>query len=58
MKKIMLQFCDRRLINRIEVATVNYSVKFENEALWITSYLDQDMIIGRGASGNLFVFCR
>ncbi|MEM8720563.1 MAG: PAP/fibrillin family protein [Cyanobacteria bacterium P01_G01_bin.39] len=29
-----------------------------NEALWITSYLDQDMRIGRGATGNLFVFCR
>ena len=29
-----------------------------NEALWITSYLDQDMRIGRGATGNLFVFRR
>ena len=29
-----------------------------NEALWITSYLDEDTRIGRGATGNLFVFCR
>ena len=29
-----------------------------NEALWIASYLDEDMRIGRGATGNLFVFCR
>ena len=29
-----------------------------NEALWITSYLDEDMRIGRGATGNLFVFRR
>ncbi|MEM6611563.1 MAG: PAP/fibrillin family protein [Cyanobacteria bacterium P01_C01_bin.72] len=28
-----------------------------NEALWITSYLDEDTRIGRGATGNLFVFC-
>ncbi|MEL6437717.1 MAG: PAP/fibrillin family protein [Cyanobacteria bacterium J06621_8] len=28
------------------------------EALWITSYLDQDTRIGRGATGNLFVFRR
>jgi hypothetical protein len=31
---------------------------FRNEALWITSYLDEDMRIGRGATGNLFVFQR
>ncbi len=29
-----------------------------NEALWITSYLDDDLRIGRGATGNLFVFSR
>ncbi len=29
-----------------------------NEALWITSYLDGDMRVGRGATGNLFVFRR
>ncbi|BAZ17131.1 fibrillin [Calothrix sp. NIES-4071] len=29
-----------------------------NEALWITSYLDDDLRIGRGATGNLFVFLR
>ena len=29
-----------------------------NEALWITSYLDEDLRIGRGTTGNLFVFCR
>ena len=30
----------------------------KNEAIWITSYLDEDMRIGRGATGNLFVFRR
>ena len=30
----------------------------KNKALWITSYLDEDMRIGRGATGNLFVFRR
>ena len=30
----------------------------KNEALWITSYLDEDTRIGRGATGNLFVFRR
>jgi hypothetical protein len=29
-----------------------------NEALWVTSYLDDDVRIGRGATGNLFVFRR
>lgn len=29
-----------------------------NEAVWITSYLDEDMRVGRGATGNLFVFRR
>ncbi|HIK44923.1 MAG TPA: PAP fibrillin [Leptolyngbyaceae cyanobacterium M65_K2018_010] len=28
------------------------------EALWITSYLDEDLRFGRGATGNVFVFCR
>jgi hypothetical protein len=28
------------------------------EALWITSYLDEDLRFGRGATGNLFVFQR
>ncbi|MEM8828504.1 MAG: PAP/fibrillin family protein [Cyanobacteria bacterium P01_G01_bin.19] len=27
-----------------------------NEAIWITSYLDENTRIGRGATGNLFVF--
>ncbi len=31
---------------------------FRNEALWNTSYLDNDMRVGRGATGNLFVFRR
>jgi hypothetical protein len=31
---------------------------FRNEALWITSYLDEDIRIGRGVTGNLFVFQR
>jgi hypothetical protein len=30
----------------------------QNEALWITSYLDEEMRVGRGATGNLFVFHR
>ena len=30
----------------------------KNEAIWITSYLDEEMRIGRGATGNLFVFRR
>ncbi|MFB2839819.1 PAP/fibrillin family protein [Floridanema evergladense] len=29
-----------------------------SEALWITSYLDQEIRVGRGATGNLFVFRR
>lgn len=29
-----------------------------NEALWTTSYLDEEMRVGRGATGNLFVFRR
>lgn len=29
-----------------------------NQAIWITSYLDEDTRIGRGATGNLFVFHR
>ena len=29
-----------------------------NEAFWITSYLDEDTRIGRGGTGNLFVFRR
>lgn len=29
-----------------------------NEALWITTYLDEDTRVGRGRTGNLFVFNR
>lgn len=29
-----------------------------SEAVWITSYLDQEIRVGRGATGNLFVFRR
>lgn len=29
-----------------------------NQALWTTSYLDQEIRVGRGATGNLFVFRR
>lgn len=29
-----------------------------NEALWVTSYLDHELRIGRGATGNRFVFRR
>lgn len=29
-----------------------------SEAVWITSYLDQEIRFGRGATGNLFVFRR
>ncbi|NJL48907.1 MAG: PAP fibrillin [Leptolyngbyaceae cyanobacterium SM2_5_2] len=31
---------------------------FRREALWITPYLDDDLRLGRGATGNLFVFRR
>lgn len=31
---------------------------WRHEALWRTSYLDSDMRIGRGVTGNLFVFRR
>ena len=30
----------------------------KNEAVWITSYLDEDTRIGRGGTGNLFLFRR
>jgi len=30
----------------------------KNGAVWITSYLDEDTRIGRGGTGNLFVFRR
>ncbi|MCC5601885.1 PAP/fibrillin family protein [Nostoc favosum] len=30
----------------------------QKEALWITSYLDQEIRVGRGATNNLFVFRR
>jgi len=30
----------------------------QNEALWTTSYLDREIRVGRGATGNLFVFRR
>jgi hypothetical protein len=29
-----------------------------NEAVWITSYLDEEIRVGRGKTGNLFVFRR
>ncbi|MFE1746297.1 PAP/fibrillin family protein [Coleofasciculus sp. H7-2] len=29
-----------------------------NEAEWTTSYLDEEIRVGRGATGNLFVFSR
>lgn len=32
--------------------------KLKREATWQTSYLDSDLRIGRGATGNLFVFTR
>lgn len=39
----------------IQIPVVEF---FRNEALWIVSYLDEDTRIGRGATGNLFVFRR
>ncbi|MBD1929436.1 hypothetical protein H6F74_24795 [Trichocoleus sp. FACHB-90] len=30
----------------------------QNEAEWTTSYLDQEIRVGRGGTGNLFVFRR
>lgn len=32
--------------------------QLRREALWTTSYLDDDLRVGRGATGNLFVFRR
>lgn len=31
---------------------------FRNEALWTTSFLEDDLRVGRGATGNLFLFQR
>ncbi len=31
---------------------------FRNEAVWITSYLDEEIRVGRGKTGNLFLFIR
>ena len=31
---------------------------FRNEAVWITSYLDEEIRVGRGKTGNLFLFRR
>ena len=31
---------------------------FRNEAVWITSYLDEEIRVGRGKTGNLFLFKR
>ncbi|MBF2026776.1 MAG: PAP fibrillin [Oscillatoriales cyanobacterium C42_A2020_001] len=38
--------------------TVPVLEAFRNEALWTTSYLDADLRMGKGATGNLFVFRR
>ncbi len=38
--------------------TVSVLEFLRQEALWITSYLDEDLRFGRGATGNLFVFRR
>lgn len=43
---------------RLPALTIPVLEFFRNEALWITSYLDKDTRIGRGATGNLFVFRR
>lgn len=32
--------------------------QLRREALWTTSYIDEDLRVGRGATGNLFVFQR
>jgi hypothetical protein len=49
----------------LRISTQNFPVLtlpilefWRNEALWRTSYLDSDMRIGRGITGNLFVFLR
>ncbi len=31
---------------------------FRNEAVWITTYLDEEIRVGRGKTGNLFLFRR
>lgn len=43
---------------RLPQLTIPVLEFLRNEALWITSYLDREMRIGRGATGNLFVFRR
>jgi len=40
---------------KLEIPVLEFLRK---EALWTTSYLDREIRIGRGATGNLFVFCR
>ncbi len=43
------------ILPEIQIPVVEF---FRNEAKWIVSYLDEDTRIGRGATGNLFVFRR
>lgn len=38
--------------------SISIMESLRREALWITPYLDEDLRIGRGATGNTFVFCR
>jgi len=35
---------------------VTRRVALRNEAVWITSYLDEEIRVGRGKTGNLFLF--
>ncbi|NJO94204.1 MAG: hypothetical protein HC820_07355 [Hydrococcus sp. RM1_1_31] len=38
---------------RLEIPVLDL---LKNEAIWKTSYLDENLRVGRGATGNLFVF--
>ena len=43
------------ILPEIQVPVLDF---LQNEALWTTSYLDEDTRVGKGASGNLFLFRR
>ncbi len=43
---------------QLPALTVPILENLRREAAWTTSYLDFDLRVGRGASANIFVFCR
>ncbi|MCU0535345.1 MAG: PAP/fibrillin family protein [Hydrococcus sp. Prado102] len=52
----LLHSCKKRYIWSLPELKIPVLEFLKNEAIWKTSYLDRDMRIGRGATGNLFVF--